>query len=568
MVNELINKLTLDTEKINQEYNNCNLSNSISNVINKIKSSEALTEEEFDIFKNISSIDLELTDVEKETLGFIEFLISINDKLDEYQIALLDKLLDKYKVTDTDLVQTKLDRNKRLIEALKSKDLFADFDYLYETLKQYNYSNKEILILIKGLIKSNYGNYDKLTITLEEVSNEITDDIENVEVKEKLSKQEIDNLKRLLKKYQVNSSIFREDLLKYLPIEKDMFKDAEAILEFLNSEGVDIKKLYKKLTLDLIFVLAFGKKEYTTIVKEICEKNKIDLKSILRTGVVVFADYRSQLIDDHEEYFGLHENFLENIEFFNSLGYDHSKCDNIELYYMMNKLCRNCYKLFKDEYRLKLKNPQDIERIFSNRLGNSLDRTLELKDGQDRLIDNYIKYVGTASKRSYYYIREHEQPIMVPAFQTSLANSITGVKIVTEVPKDLSDVFIPEFKETKEEIELYKYFESFIDQDGEQFYAIPLEIAVDHSLEENEYIKFLDEKYRKGRNLYVIADDTRVSRVKVLRVLSLFKQNGIDLTEDKVKFAMKFDLIGYQSDIYNINNAFNEMKKERTKKLC
>ena len=565
MINELIERLSLDNEQISTELENSNSSNSINAILNKILSYEELTEEELNIFKNISLDNPDLTNEEKETLEFIEFLISVNECLEDLQINLLNKLLNKYKSEDTSLINTKFERNKRLIEALKSKDLFADYDYLMEVLKQYNYSNKDILIILKGLISSNYKDFDKSAI-----NNEIEVSKKEDEVLEKNIFDVIDfeNIKKILKKYGFRSNDFDKKYFEVLPIEDNMFRDMEYILEYFTKLSIKPKTLYREAPYDFIFTLAFGTKEHADEIERICNEKKIDLKELIKNGCVILNNDRTAIIDGSMEFFGLYDNFLKNIEFFDSLGYNHSKARYIEIFYMSNELCVNCYKLYTDEYRFRLKNPQDIDRIFSNCLGNCLDRTLELENGRDCMLEN-VSYLGATSKKSYYHIKNGKTKVANNTFEPKVMDALEDICSINPNYKlDVSSVEIPELEVTDYEKELYKYFEQLIDQEDIPFYTIPLEVLVDHSLEENEYIKYLDEKYKKGRFVYVINEETRVSRIKVLRILNVFNSKGIEINADTVKFAMKFDLIGYESDINNINNSLNDFQNERTKKLC
>ena len=68
MINELIERLLLDTENISTELDKSNSSNSINEVLNKILAYEDLTEDELNIFKSISLNKPDLTNEEKETL--------------------------------------------------------------------------------------------------------------------------------------------------------------------------------------------------------------------------------------------------------------------------------------------------------------------------------------------------------------------------------------------------------------------------------------------------------------------------------------------------------------------
>lgn len=562
MIKELVEKISFDTEEMHQELEKNNKSNRINEVIKKILDAESLSDDELNIFRNISITNPDLSSEEKETLDFIEFLISVNEPLEEFQINLLNKLLVKYKSEDTSIISTKYDRNKKLIESLQSKELFADYDYLLDTLKKYNYSNKEILTILKGIILSNYNDFDKSKISMEEV-------VEAEKVNNQsdiINTLDINKLKNILKKYGFRSNDLSEtDFLK-LPVEEKMFEDMEYILDFFTKLGIKPKNLYKNAPLDFLYTLAFGTKEHADEIERICTEKKINLKDLIKNGCIVLNNDRSVITDNNIEYFGLYDNFIKNIEFFDSLNFNHSKAKYIELYYMSNNLCINCYKLYSEEYRCKLKSPQDIERIFTNCLGNCMDRILELENGRERLLDG-VNCIGATSIKTFYNLKYSNE-----TNKNASNKNIEDIRSINFFNSssviDLSEIVIPKLEVTEYEQELYKYFEILTDLDDIPFYAIPLEVLVDHSLEENEYIKYLDSKYKRGRFVYVINDETRVSRVKVLRILTLLNSKGIEINSDALKFAMKFDLVGYEKDIENINNSLNDFENERTKKLC
>lgn len=567
MINELINKILLDTEKMEEEINNSNLSSSISSVINKILSAETLTDYEIELFKSIINND-DLTVEEKETLEFIQFLISVEDCLDSTQTDLLNNLLTKYKESDTSIINTKVERNRRLINSLQGKEVFADYDYLLDTLKHYNYSSKDILTIIKGLIISNYHSYDKSNIKREDTKNDETSDIVS-SVEKATNICDMNYIRKLIKKCGFRQNEFDEKLLYYLPNEDNLFKDVDYILDFFDELKLKPKSIYKIYPLDFVYTLALGTKEHVDEIKRICIERDINMKELIKNGSIVLVSDRTEMIDGEEEPLGLYDNFIKNIEFFDSLNYKYKNNTELNLYYMSNALCKNSYQLYVDEYRFQIKRPNDIDKIFIICLGNCLDRTLELETGRAAM-DNPLDYLKVPSKRTYYYFKD------IPKNSIKQNSNIPSVMdVVTRAFKRnedfryaLQNIKIPVLEETEYEKSLYKFFELLLDAEGEEYYCIPLEYVVDHSLEENEYVKYLDENYKKGRFVYVINNETRVSRIKVLRVLNLLNKNNIEITEDAVKFAMKFDLIGYPCDIENINKAFNDFKKGKEKVLC
>ena len=537
MISEFLKKVLQENSKMEEELINYDLSNNINTILSKIKNSEELDEKEITIFKNIALNDVELTDIEKETLDFIVFLISINESLDTFQLDLINKLLDKYKIKDTSIIKNNLEKNNILIDSLNSKELFVYYDYLLETLNKYNYSNKEILIILKGLIKSNYKDYDKTNIKYIEK----TDTIEEPKV-EVLDKKVIDKLKRILKKYQINPNIFDETLFKYLPIEDNMFKNCEYILNFLQENGIDIKEIYLDGPLDLLFTLAFASKENVINVKEICTKNNIDITRLLRHGIIILNNHRTVEIDGTTEFFGLYENFLLNVDLLNSIGYKHSDNISIYIYYMDNQLCINCYDLLKNEYNISLKSPQELEMVFNHYFCNCEDRALELPNGKQLLLENFGLFLKEVGNKDYYKIKSKVYDLEKDKLLLSMN--------LNEIDK-----------------KYYKLFNLFYDSKGDIYRSVPLDYIVDHSLEENDYIKYLDSTVRKEEYIYLLNNTTRISRIKVLRVLNFLNKNGYEIGEDEVKFALKFDFLGSDEDILNIENAFKELKQGKNKNL-
>jgi len=569
MINELIERLLLDTENISTELDKSNSSNSINEVLNKILAYEDLTEDELNIFKSISLNNPDLTNEEKETLEFIEFLISVGECIEDFQINLLNKLLNKYKSEDTSLINAKYERNKRLVDALQSNDLFADYDHLLDVLKQYNYSNKDILIILKGLITSNYKDYDKSKIVREEkVETKKTVEIQNI-----FDVMNQKNVTNILRKYGFHSNDINKKYLELLPIEDNMFNDIEYVLEYFKKLDFKPKALYKEAPKDFIFTIAFATKEHIDTIDKLAAEKGINIKKLIKNGKIVLNSDRELEVNGDLEYFGLYDSLLKNIELYDSLGYKHSRNNCIELYYMRHDLAFNCYKLFSNEYRFRLKNPQDLEYIISNNTMNFIDRHLEFERGRELLLDStfFNQYLPTMCKATVYGTKiQLEKANVNEKHHREMSELFDAMQIRVGLKNGLGmfDVDIPEFEETKFEKELYKHFDVMKDSDGIKSYVIPLEYMVDHSLEENEYIKYLDENYRQGKYVYLVGENTRVSRIKVLRILTMFKDKGIEINEETVKFAMRFDLIGFQNDIDNINNSLNDFQNERAKKLC
>ena len=91
-------------------------------------------------------------------------------------------------------------------------------------------------------------------------------------------------------------------------------------------------------------------------------------------------------------------------------------------------------------------------------------------------------------------------------------------------------------------------------------YVIPQSVKINEAIFDNEHIDYLENNYKKDTLTYVI-NRTRVSRIKVLRILSYLNSRGIDINQDVIQYAFRFNYIYTANDLDNIMNIFKSKKK-------
>ena len=119
-----------------------------------------------------------------------------------------------------------------------------------------------------------------------------------------------------------------------------------------------------------------------------------------------------------------------------------------------------------------------------------------------------------------------------------------------------------DIQEEKTELneQLNAFFEPIEDGKDHVMYAIPHSVKIDPEILNNEYVDYLETNY-KSKDLVYIFNRTRVSRIKVLRILSYLNSRGIVITQDVVKYALKFNYIYIEKDLDNINSVFKAKEK-------
>lgn len=557
MIDLLIKKIAeentgLEKYKITALNNNfiCEI---LNKVLNKINISTSETNKILKLIKQ----DLQLTSLEKETLEFIFLVLLPNHiQLEQVQKDVLNKVLTRYSEKTNKVLSEKINLNNKLILALQSEEIFLYFDELNVLFKEYDINLKDRLKIIKALIHKNYSAQLEQKVvclpTIEEVGDiTIIDDKPDETVVNK-APERCEEIISFFKKNKLYYAKLDDNLKEKINSCGLNIAEATNIIEMLKSIGVNIKNYYNSNSENFINLILFSKLEYMNEVISIVHKHNIDLKKLLNFDTRIFYSC---------EYGGLLEDFKGNIDFLDSLDYDYKDNTDLKLYYMVNEELKNVYHLYTKVYRFRLCYPENI--CFLKRVSWTpiLDRLIEISGRALTLVEQTEMDLFNTYNRTLFYglkivetTRDEEQMIdkllliaMIRSDNWSL--KLTGQDDIQEEKTELSE-------------QLNLLFEQLEDGENHVMYAIPNSVKIDPEVLNNEYVNYLETNY-KVKDLAYIINRTRISRIKVLRVLSYLNSQGIDITEDVVKYALKFNYIYIEKDLDNINSIFRSKEKNR-----
>lgn len=562
MIEAFVKRIMSENEKLQNELEKINSNNSIYESLSKIRNNIAITKEASDSLLEFVKKDNSINSLDKETVEFILLILLPNGKkLESNQKKTLDNLIKKYPQMKSNDLMEKINRNKKLIESIQSEELFIYFDDLNLIFKEYEFSFKEQLKIIKELIQKNYSYEfkeeqkiidDSVTDSIvsteddfkSEQNNEDSSDIK-VEEHITLDKDIIDFFKKHKLFYDKLDDESKSKILQYgLNIEK-----ANIVLEFLKMHKFNIKTLYNKDTETFIKLILFSKIEYINELIEQTITRNINLKTLINNQVEVLYSEK----DD-----GAFENFMANLNFLDELKYDYSKNNEIILYMIYNKYLETSYYLYTQVYNLELKDVQKINVLGTKVWCSTLDRFLETGDQIKDMFENVgidiltNIYTSLACGLKLFF---NSRGIVKESYRVKLAEIMTTGKYKKNVEsfKSFKD------EKTQLDIDLNSLFDSVETPGEEPLYIIPHDTIIDEEVLNNEYISYLEQTYKHEKYLYVI-NGTRVSRIKVLRIISYLKTKGVEITEDVVKYALKFNYVFIKNDLQNINDVFNQKK--------
>lgn len=559
MIENLIARFELENEKIDKKINELSLNNKINEAINKVLNDIELFDDEIEILCDAIKNNLDYIDVDKETLEFILFILPTKEKLDVAQKNILKLVKNKYQIIDVSTLQRKKKRNAKFIELLASKEVFIYLDELSETLKEYNYDLKNILIIIRLLVKNNFkvqletkkedDNSNDELVSKESVQSEL-EPVELI-VKEDLDDDIVNSEESLVSFFRKNKLYYNKlqyeakELLKKSPID---FEDADKIFSLLEKNGFKIKSLYSEHPNIVVSIILFSDYDSINEVIKICSLKRINLKSLFNAIPVIFIPNSMG---------GRMDDFIHNMQFFDEKDIEIIRKDLYSLYVYNNYKLINIYKIFDEYYNIKITNDFMLGCMGCSQSITSLDRLIE---SFDRLNLDLLKLkpdllMSISQDTAYNYKKFFNIKRNDDSFNnTNNISLVISYLLNNNYEKYESELELDEYSEY-----LYSLFEKKEDNENQPYYFIPSNIFINDNLFENEFVKELDEKY-KVNNLFYMIHGTKVSRVKFLRVLSSLMLNGIDIREEEVKFALKFNYVFVSEDYRNIDRLFGQKR--------
>ncbi len=549
MINDLILFLEEEIDKLENIVSENNKKRSICLVIEKIINHIKIT-----------------NSLEKEICSSLK----INSETD---IDTLHSIEQNNLPEDISSIETKIFRNKFMIQKLKSNEEFTLFVQLKEILEEYSFSADKIYEIMDYMIKKNYEiNAPKKEETFKR------DDIDVVVDAVKISKKK--ELLNLFNQYRLSYKKIDGFEGPILDVDIDIEK-AKTILDILKDNGVNIKSFFEKKMLSFLRLIIYSEPYIVNSVIEMIKQT--DLK------VADYIKNNSEILISEKNY-GMYENFKANFDFFTALEFDHKKGtilddDYPDLYLINNYYITNAFNLYKNVYKIRYRGILDIEALGTEECITAIDRIIEASSCPFEFINYNICYVARNNTTFFLRLKHISRQLDKHPLTAHLSNNgyfITLTNLLNFLYKrndytkfDMSnnlnkyalksiDLNVHENLEYEHDSIDDKLDLMFSDEEtdfhGYPVKVIPIDIMPCEPTElNNEFVNYLEQRYKRNEWVYQIKQ-TRISRIKVLRFINYMLKCNIDITEDVVKYGLKLNYIFLDKDLQNINNAFDEMK--------
>lgn len=558
MIEKVIEKLKEENLKLQTMLELADKEKEFNEVLNKLLNNKKISEEQLNEVVTYLNSNDKIDSLDKETIMFaLLVLIPNNEKLEPVQRKIIENLIKQYDGETYKEIFRQLTTNKTLIDKLSSNEIFIYLDDLDSTLLKYGFSKEDRLKVISELIKRNFNvkmpekSSTSPIVEADEVNIEIKDEIPDDDSILDIQPEKITCSKEVMELFKKNKLFYDklEDSLKLKINEVDInVEEVTYIFDYLKKIKFNIKNRYNEIPEDIVNIMLYAKKENLDKLINICNDRHISLKSLINSNIEILYGENFQ-------------NFIYNIEFLDYLGYDYSNGEKDKFYMVPNFHIIASYKIYTQVYKLTLTDA-NFSRIFGFLHWNSvLDRLIEFIPNYD--INNLISEVGEklferASTMAFKVLKEYLKKLKSTEEIKNDGKKL--IKLLNTLNFEINVDIVKEENEFYEElnsnlIQLY-------DMEGNDFYVIPYIEIVHEEILENEYIDYLEQNYRKGNFIYKI-NDTRVSRIKVLRTINYLTHIGIEITKDVVLYALKLNYIYIDDDLENINNAFSSMVLRR-----
>ncbi len=608
MLELLIEKIKQENQQLQDNLKQLDNNNFVYETVRKILNDLDITEVDTKNMLNIISQNRLITSLDEETLNFILLILLPNGiKLETSQRELLNKLLKIYpKQMNKSLLDT-ISKNEMILSSLESNELFIYFDELQNMFKQYDFNYKEQLIIMKELIQRNYHarlvrELEEVTpvgdvevsiapalITSEDNTSQMIQEGESVKELEEVTPicdAEVfiepvlitseDNTNQMIQEDEsLNKSepvvlnkevidFFKRNKLYYSKLDDNLkrkinnhgldIEKAEFLIKLLKKIRVDVKAFYNQQIESFVNLILYSKIEYISEMFETAHNRSIDCVDL------IYQDYKIL----YSQQFGGHfENFMANIDFLDSLNYDYKSNTNIVLYCVNNANLKSSYDLFTNVYKLRF-DVQNICILAITEWTAVVDQLIEISRNAILSFEqDNMKVFNIYNQGLFYILKSFD-------YQTRFEYRIPEL-VLLAISKSNHKNMIDMIESRKDEMNSYRVEKTDLDReldefflhetcDGDELWIIPHIVQIIPEIFENEYVSHLESNYRVQDLIYSI-NKTRVSRIKVLRVLSYLSDRGVEITKDVVKYALKFNYIFTENDLENINNVFNQKKK-------
>lgn len=556
----------------------------LENYIEKLKA-DGLLEKKYNDAKEIADknkkVDEQIKDViskspfnedEKNTLIFIfDVLYEINCELDDKQKHLLG-LFKNY--LDEQIKKSKNEESIKRIEdlcvSIKSSETFSEFSYLNEILSNINVSKIDRFNIIKELISRNY------TVSLKD---DYSDD-EEVDFDYNNDENEIIEI---FKKYNLDYFLLSNDLRKLL-INKVEISKMENILNLLfNLDNNILNNFFSKSQRIFTKILICSDVSIINNVIKILKENNIDAikfinlhPNVLIPSKGIHLKIFQKSSGDSDDVVGEYNNFVNNVEFFKSKGYNIAAIEDrcVTALLAPSHVIKNSYNIITNIYKFNI-SEETMIFLKDKKASLNLDRFIEIPEyGFKYINDNRSKMYFMKEEFFYlakirYLYNKHDE------FKKRVDSSFNfnymdepmfytrGKKLVIHQNKTYSDVNNVSIEKARELLGSSTIEENTYSRITDRFLGTVEHINT-NIFDSNIYYQALENDFKVDEYRYQIGD-TIISRFKFLRICTLFKEKNIILNSNAIKFALEYNSIISSYDIDNINSFLHSisLKKER-----
>ena len=544
------------------------IKNIISHYKDSISSREPQNDEFIDMLQNnkkLSKIELNsfyslmegnITDEEKKLLEGIVYLTSKRDKqgnmlylLNESQQAFLSSLVVKVKNKQDLFIDDYryLQFYKKLYSGLKSNHFTHFFD-LETAFKELNISKKDQIMILSEIIENNRK---YLEVTEEDVD-VLVEYNNSVEV-----------LKNALAKYRISIDDLEENiknrLLKHVNI-----SDMQTLFDKLNTLVPNyVLTLFNKNQRLFARIAILSTIENLDYIEDFAKKYSLNIYELLDIPSFICPVSSDRILgygvgtngSGQGEYGGFE--YLKGIvELLESKGIDVREAYNrdVTLFRSNPKTVKENLDLFAF-YGIKIDNSTGYSGVLHKSAGTALDRYIEVHEKGYEYIKNnpgqaqknmdsmfYPLYFAEKQSPNVEIIERRSNTIVIKQKALKGLLKSYGVKTIEDIKEKLN---IHDFKIDEEK---HSFYDTIIQK---QVYSEDMELL------NNPYVKRLENKYKISRFIYDI-NGTRISRLKVIRILSNFKERGIEIGEDEIKYALGYNSILDNNDINHISNCVKQ----------
>ena len=565
-MDNFINKLREKIQSLHEEINQVRVqlqNNNTIELLDKVINGNILSQEEQNDLKNSITTDEIKNKLPNEfdRISFIFVLLDINMDLDDSQKSLLNKVKtiineQLNNLSDVSELESKINNYSFLIDKLQSNEHFENFDELEETLEILNIDPKEKLTIIKNIITKNYSS----NVVVQNEVTSINEQQEEID-EEIIYNNSQEDLSNVLSKYGYDYNKFRNECKEYLSKYIDINK-MDSILKTINNYSLELTIDKKIKQEQFVRVMRYSSPELIEEYVAICEENDINKQSMLERNMDVLYEsnkarhrkkYKTQEeVSSNESNSkdstlvlsnGLFGDFKDNIAFLKSKGIYIFK--NREVLISNPDIIKRNYEVFAEIYKCKI-NENNLTGLLLGTNIDWIDRLIELSElGLYYARDNLGSRTNF-SKKIMHKIKQKE----IEGDSLFYRDSNYNVKYKS------TDKSYPDLEKL---ISLIKPVSLELPDDKiQKINSIDIEYStnINPSVFENESIKFLEDNYKKDEYLYEI-NGIRVSRQKVIRIISTFINKGIEITEDEIRYALTYNSIINQEELETIINYRN-----------